>query len=56
MARLEEGDIRVRETELLEADFVSLEELQRLAADSTVNMESWSQLIVEEIDQVLEGF
>lgn len=40
------GDVRVRETELLSARFVSQDELERLAADPAVNLESWSRLIV----------
>ncbi|MBK6942116.1 MAG: NUDIX domain-containing protein [Planctomycetes bacterium] len=40
------GDVRVRETELLSARFVGQDELERLAADSSVNLETWSRLIV----------
>lgn len=40
------GDVRVRETELLSARFVGLDELERLAHDPAVNLETWSRLIV----------
>lgn len=40
------GDVRVRETELLSARFVGQDELERLAADPGVNLETWSRLIV----------
>ncbi len=46
-------DVGVRETELLSARFVAVAELKRLAADPTVNLETWSKLIVERIEELL---
>lgn len=40
------GDVRVRETEMLVARFVSLSELTRLAADPAIELESWSRFLV----------
>lgn len=40
------GEVRVRETEMLVARFVSLPELSRLAADPAVELESWSRFLV----------
>lgn len=54
LARVESNDVRVRETELLEASFVTLDELKEFAADPTVNLETWSRLIAERIDELLD--
>jgi len=48
------ADVAVRETELLTARFVAVEELGRLAQDPDVNMETWSRLITARIGDVLD--
>lgn len=54
VGRVEAGtEVRVRETELLSAEFVSRDVLKKLAVDPKVNLESWSQLITARIDEVL---
>jgi len=55
VARVTSADVRVRETELLEASFATVDELKDFAADPTVNLESWSRLIAARIDEVLGG-
>lgn len=44
-----DGDVRVRETELLEARWTTWAELRKIAADERANMESWSKLIVRSL-------
>lgn len=44
-ARVDTTNVAVRETELLTAQFVSRDELRRLAEDPSVNLETWSRLI-----------
>lgn len=50
---IEGGEVRVRETELLEASFVHVDALKEQAADESVNMETWSRLIATRIDELL---
>jgi predicted NUDIX family phosphoesterase len=47
-----EGDVRVREQDLLEGRFVPPEELLRLA-EQGANFESWSKILVERLPDVL---
>ncbi len=47
-----EGDVRVREEDLLEGQFVSPEELGRLS-DQGANFESWSKILVERLPDIL---
>ncbi|HTF86784.1 MAG TPA: phosphoesterase [Planctomycetota bacterium] len=47
-----EGDVRVREEDLLEGQFVSPEELIRLN-DQGANFESWSKILVERLPELL---
>ncbi len=47
-----EGDVKVREHDLLEGSFVSPEELVRLS-DQGANFESWSKILVERLSDVL---
>jgi predicted NUDIX family phosphoesterase len=49
---LVEGDVRVREVDLLEGRFVSPEELVRLR-DQGANFESWSNILVERLPEIL---
>ena len=49
---LVEGDVRVREEDLLEGRFVSPEELVRLS-DQGANFESWSKILVERLSDIL---
>lgn len=49
------GDVRVRETEILSARFVGHDELERLAADPSVNLETWSRLIVPSLRAHIAG-
>ena len=51
VARLDE--VRVRETELLSAEFISRARLRQMAADDSVNLESWSRLIAARLDEAL---
>ena len=53
MARINTGSVAVRETEHLEASFVTVDELKEYAADPNVNLETWSRLIAEQIDDLL---
>jgi len=48
-----EGDVRVRETEVLEGRFASPEELARLS-DQSANFESWSKILVGRLSQILK--
>ncbi|MBI4881038.1 MAG: NUDIX domain-containing protein [Planctomycetes bacterium] len=54
-ARVAKGVARVRRGELTEASFVPLAELKTLAADPGVDMETWSRLIAEGIERVVEA-
>ncbi|MEO6709958.1 MAG: hypothetical protein ABI054_08200 [Planctomycetota bacterium] len=47
-----EGDVRVREEDLLEGRFVSPEEMMRLS-DQGANFESWSKILVERLPELL---
>ncbi len=53
LVRLERGEVKVRETDMMEGSFVPLEELKKLAKDPACNFESWSSMIVEAIDTIL---
>ena len=55
VAHVKNSAVRVRETELLEASFITVDELKEFAADPSINLETWSRLIAERIDEVLEG-
>src|SRR5690606_4699104 len=46
-----EGDVRVRETELLDAGWTTVGRLAELAADPTANVETWSALIVPHLGE-----
>jgi len=46
-------EVRVRETELLSAEFVSRAHLKDIATDPSKNLETWSQLITARIDEVV---
>jgi len=50
-----DGDVRVRETELLEARWTRLDELLRLDADADANLETWSGLIARGLADDVEG-
>ena len=47
-----DGDARVRETDQLEGDWTSLEELARLA-ESGANFETWSSLLLPHLSAKL---
>lgn len=47
------GDVAVRETDLLEGRFVSVEELKRLGRDERASFETWSALLIDRIDDIL---
>jgi predicted NUDIX family phosphoesterase len=51
--RLERGEVRVKEKEMMEGTFVPVQELKRLADDGASNFESWSSLIIRDIDRIL---
>lgn len=52
---LEGGDVRSRETELLDASFIPVSELKELAQNPDSNLETWSTLIVAQIDNFLSS-
>lgn len=49
------GDVAVRETETLTGGFVAAEELRRLCAAERATFETWSALLVDRLDEVLNG-
>lgn len=53
LVRLETGVVKVRETDMMEGSFVPIEELKGLAKDPECNFETWSSLIIDEIDTIL---
>ncbi|MDY0002825.1 MAG: hypothetical protein RBU30_16120 [Polyangia bacterium] len=55
VARLDAPTARVREQDTLEGGFHPIGELQKLLADPEANFETWSSLILEQIDSVLAG-
>ena len=52
MLLITDGPVRVRETEQLSGEFVSLDELNQLVADGA-NLETWSSLLVPQLDQLM---
>ncbi len=52
MLLIVDGSVRVRETEQLSGKFVSLDELKQFARDGA-NLETWSSLLVPELDQLV---
>lgn len=53
LVRLEQGAVKVRETDMMEGSFVPLGELKKLAQDPACIFETWSSLIIEKIDTLL---
>ncbi|MFH0946578.1 MAG: NUDIX domain-containing protein [Planctomycetota bacterium] len=53
LARVYTGKVSVRETEHLEASFATTDALKKHAADPSVDLETWSRLIAERIDDLL---
>jgi predicted NUDIX family phosphoesterase len=49
-----EADVRVRETDALEGGFVGVAELRRLLAEERASFETWSALVLDHIDALLE--
>ena len=49
------GEVRVRETEMLAGGFVASAELRRLCAAERATFETWSALLVDRLDEVLNG-
>jgi predicted NUDIX family phosphoesterase len=53
VARLSKPEVAIRETSQLEGDFVPIDELKRIAADGESRMETWSQLLCDQLDEVI---
>ena len=47
-----QGDVRVREEDVLEGSFVAPQELRRLLGDEA-NFETWSEMLVERLNEVV---
>lgn len=52
--RLNKGNVRVREQNMMEGEFVPIRELKRLCEDPGSNFETWSSLIIQKIDSILD--
>jgi predicted NUDIX family phosphoesterase len=50
-----DADVRVRETETLEGEFVSVDQLRRLLVDERETFETWSALVLDRMDAILAG-
>ena len=53
IARCETPDVRVRETDILEGSFTSLETLRELAGRERDRLETWSALIIDQLEAAL---
>jgi predicted NUDIX family phosphoesterase len=53
IARCETPEVRVRETDQLEGSFVGLGALRELATKERDRLETWSALIIDQLDRVL---
>jgi predicted NUDIX family phosphoesterase len=55
VARCETPDVAIRETEVLEGSFVTLDALREQHRDEPGRFETWSALIIERLDEALAG-
>jgi predicted NUDIX family phosphoesterase len=53
VARCETPDVAIRETEVLEGSFVTLDALRELHRGEPGRFETWSALIIERLDEAL---
>jgi predicted NUDIX family phosphoesterase len=53
IARCETPDVSVRETDMLEGSFVSLATLRKLAETERDRLETWSALIIDQLEAAL---
>jgi len=53
LVRLGAGNVKVRETSMMTAEFVDIGELKRMIHREDTNFETWSSLIIDALDSVL---
>lgn len=53
VARVQTPNVGIRETDTLEGGFLPLPEVKALLTDEEANLETWSSLIIEDLDAVL---